>query len=90
MKTNHLNYSIIIEKDQETGSNKPVYTAYCPSLSLADDGKTVDEALKNIKATIEFHLERLSAEGETVTLQKRQPIFTNIQVKVPKKLSLSA
>lgn len=49
MQTKVLNYRIIIEPDQETGTNKPGFTAYCPTLGIADDGDTVEEALKNIK-----------------------------------------
>lgn len=66
MNTKILNYRVIIEPDRETGTDKPGFTAYCPTLGIADDGDTVDEALENIKAMIEFHLNSLKEEGKDI------------------------
>ena len=57
-----LNYQVIIYPDKTVGSNKPCFTAYCPSLEIADGGKTIEEAFENIKALIRFHLECLKKE----------------------------
>ena len=60
-----LNYRIIIEKEHyEDGS--PVYVAQVPTLGIADDGLTIESALKNIKEMIKFHVECLIEEGESV------------------------
>jgi len=80
MKTTLLNYSVIIEPDAETGTNKPVFSAYCPALGIADYGNTIDQALKRIKKTIEFHLECLQQEGEPIPESSAQGILTNVQV----------
>lgn len=81
MKSNILNYSIIIEPDTETGTNKPGFSAFCPALGVADDGNTVEEALVNIKKTIEFHLKCLAEEGDTIPASaSSQGFLTNIQV----------
>lgn len=79
MKTKILDFPVIIEPDTETGTEKPGFSVYCPTLGVADDGVTIDEALKNIKATIKFHLECLDKEGEPVPIAKRG-IFTSVQV----------
>jgi len=57
-----FNYQIIIYPDKTFGSNKPCFTAYCPALEIADSGETIEEALKNIKSLIKFHLECLKEE----------------------------
>lgn len=62
-----LNYRVIIEKEHyDDGS--PVYVAQVPTLGIADDGLTIDEALKNIKEMIKFHVECLIEEGESVPI----------------------
>lgn len=81
MKTTLLNYSIIIEPDTETGTNKPGYTAYCPVLGVADDGDTIEEAQLNIKKTIEFHLACLAKEGEEIPAPSSpQGFLTTVQI----------
>ena len=84
MKTTILNYAILIEPDTETGTDKPGFTAYCPSLGIADDGDTVDEALVSIKKTIEFHLACLAEEKEEIPSSNPGDRFlANIQVQFP-------
>lgn len=81
MKTVLLNYSVIIEPDTETGSDKQVFSAYCPSLGIADYGSTVDKALLNIKKTIEFHLDCLREEGEPIPEPSSlHGLLTHVQV----------
>ena len=84
MKSKVLNYSIIIEPDTETGTNKPGFSAHCPALGIADDGNTVEEALANIKKTIKFHLDCLAEEGKKIPIStSAQSFLTNIQVTAP-------
>lgn len=61
-----LNYRIIIEPDEETGTGKKGFTAFCPTLGVADDGKTVEEAVTNLKKLVLFHLECLRDEGKDI------------------------
>ncbi|OGV96145.1 hypothetical protein A2W24_05265 [Microgenomates group bacterium RBG_16_45_19] len=79
MKTKILDFPVIIEPDFETGTGKPGFSAYCPTLGVADDGETIDEALRNIQSTIKFHLDCLVDEGERVPAGSRG-IFTSVQV----------
>ena len=43
MQTTILNYRVIVEPDTQTGTDKPGFTALCPTLGVADDGDTVEE-----------------------------------------------
>lgn len=63
MQTTVLNYRIVVEPDQYTGTNKPCYTAYCPTLGVADGGDTIEEALQNVQGAIEAYVESLVDDG---------------------------
>lgn len=67
MEKRILNFSVIIEKDEDD-----YYVGSVPSLrGCHSQGKTIDELLKNIKEAIELCLE---VEGEAP-----QEIFVGIQ-----------
>lgn len=84
MKASVLNYRVIVEPDYETGTNNPGFSAFCPTLGLADDGDTVEEALKNIKKMIIFHLKCLKEEGEVIPSADRDDaLITNLSVDLP-------
>lgn len=57
MQRKVLNYRIIIEPEKM--GRKTVYNAYCPILGVADYDYSIDEAIKNIRSSIKFHLECL-------------------------------
>ena len=57
MQTTVLNYRVIVEPDTQTGTGKPGFTALCPTLGVADDGDTVEEALANVKGAIEAYVQ---------------------------------
>lgn len=64
MQKQVLNYRIIIEPEKM--GKKVVYNAYCPTLSVADYGNSIDEVLKSIKDGIELAIECLQDQGEEV------------------------
>ena len=64
MQKQVLNYRIIIEPEKM--GKKVVYNAYCDTLGLADWGYSVEEAIKNIKSLIKFHLECLLEDGTEI------------------------
>lgn len=70
-------FSTMIEKD-EAG----YYFAYVPSLQgCYTQGKTLEEALKNIKEVIELHLEDRKQTQEIIP--RRKPVsITSIEVSV--------
>ena len=54
-----MKYTIIIEKGRESG-----YVVYCPALKgCVSQGKTREEALKNIKEAMEAYVEALLEDG---------------------------
>ena len=84
MKTQYLNYSILIEPDKRTGTNDACYSIFCPILCLADSGETIEEAMANMKNMIKFHLECLNQEGEELPSENAEnKIFSNIKIPWP-------
>lgn len=81
MQTTVLNYRIVIEPDKQTGTGKSWYCAYCPTLGVADDGKTIEEAIKNIRGAIEAYVQSLSADKLLVPVDEpERDIITTARV----------
>jgi predicted RNase H-like HicB family nuclease len=54
-----MKYTIIIEKGRESG-----YVAYAPALKgCVSQGKTREDAIKNVKEAIEAYIEALMEDG---------------------------
>jgi predicted RNase H-like HicB family nuclease len=51
-------FHVYIEKDEQTGS----FAARCLEMSVFSQGRTKEETLKNIRETINLHLETLEDE----------------------------
>ncbi len=84
MQTQILNYRIIITPDQQTGTGKSGYTAFCPTLGVADDGDTIEEALSNVKNAIEVYVESLVADHLEVPVDHPESdIVTTTQINTP-------
>lgn len=87
MRTKVLNYRIIVSSDTQTGTGKLGFTAFCPTLGVADDGDTIEEALKNVKGAIQAYIDSLVEDKEFVPVdQPQQDIITTTQVVVPHSL----
>lgn len=56
MEKKLYNYRVIIEQDERTGTNELAYTAYVPTLGIATDGDTIEQALANAKEAIEAYV----------------------------------
>lgn len=83
MQANVLNYRIIVEPDKQTGTNKPGYTAYAPTLGVADDGKTIEEAINNVRGAIEAFVMSLIEDDQPVPVDKIEEDFvTTAQISV--------
>jgi predicted RNase H-like HicB family nuclease len=83
MQTRVLNYRIVVEPDTQTGSGKLGYTAYCPTLGVADDGDTIEEALKNVRGAIEAYVESLIDDKLPVPVDNTDRDFvTSTQIRV--------
>lgn len=84
MQTKVLNYRILISPDKQTGTGKLGYTALCPSLGVADDGDTIDEALTNVKGAIKVYVESLVKDRQSVPVDKPEyDIVTTAQIDAP-------
>lgn len=83
MDTKVLNYRIVVEPDIQTGTKKPGYTAYCPTLGVADDGDTIEQAINNVKGAIKAYVDSLIADKEPVPVdQIEKDIVTTAQINV--------
>jgi len=79
-----LNYRVILKLDKRLGSKKSCYVAFCPTLGVVDDGDTPQEALKNIKSTISFHLKCLQRECKEIPVDNpNEEMVTNTQISFP-------
>lgn len=68
--------SVVIEKDKDG------YFAFCPELQgCYSQGKTYEEALKNISDAIKLHIEDRLESGEAVR-QPEMMSFTQVEVAV--------
>jgi len=84
MQTKVLNYRIIVTPDKQTGNGKLGYTALCPTLGVADDGDTVEEALKNARGAIQAYVDSLVEDKQPVPVdQTQQDIITTTQIDAP-------
>lgn len=85
MTTKKLSYRIIIFPDSQTGTEKAGYTAFCPTLGVADDGDTIEEALENVNSAIEIYVQSLIEDNEKIPIDKPEyDIVTTTQINVPK------
>lgn len=84
MKYKYLNYLMVIEPDKRTGTGEACYSAYCPSLGLADSGDTIEQAILNMQNLIEFHVECLEEEQDFVpNVYSQDSVIATAKVKVP-------
>lgn len=57
MKTQVLNYRILVEKEKH--GKKVVYVAIAPSLGISDFGATIDQAVSNLEKAMKLYIETL-------------------------------
>jgi predicted RNase H-like HicB family nuclease len=83
MQTKVFNYRVIIKPDERTGNGKACFSAFCPTLGIADDGDTFEEALANIEKLIKFHLECLAAEKARIPVDEpEKEILTTAKIRL--------
>lgn len=72
-----LQYTVIIEREEETGS----YTVAVPLLpGCVSQGDTIEEALENIKEAIEGYIEDLKKHGEPIPVEETPPQVARVTV----------
>ncbi|MBU4449886.1 MAG: type II toxin-antitoxin system HicB family antitoxin [Actinobacteria bacterium] len=81
---------MIVSPDTQTGTGKPGFTALSPTLGVADDGDTIEEALENVKTAIQAYVDSLVEDKQPVPVDyPQQDIVTTTQVVVSPSLQLA-
>ena len=76
----YYTFEIVIEKEAEDGG----YSAYSPSLpGCFSNGRTVEEAKRNIREAIEQHLQSLLAHGQPIPQGEKRVHVEELTVGVP-------
>jgi len=72
-----LHLTVIIRKEN------PMYVSWCPELNIASQGKTIDDAIKNLREAIELYLEDEDAyiPEEVYEPFEEKPILTCMNIK---------
>jgi len=84
MQTNVLHYRIIVTPDKQTGTGKAGYTALCPTLGVADDGDTIDEAIQHVKGAIQVYVDSLVEDKQPVPVDDPgRDVVTTTQINAP-------
>lgn len=84
MKHKVANYTVVIEKQKRTGTNKTCYMAYVPILGIATEADTIEQAEKAINSLIQFHIESLTEEGASIPFEQEHSFVTRSQILLPK------
>ncbi len=69
-------FSAIIEKEEDW------YVSLCPELDVASQGRSVEEALKNLREAVELYLEDDDVRYKLRTAPARAPIVTTFSLVV--------
>ena len=78
------NYTVVIEKQKRTGSDKTCYVAYVTVLGIAVDADSLEEVEKEVQSLIQFHIEALSDEGKEIPIEVHPSLITRSEVLIPK------
>ena len=72
---------VVINKEK-LSDGKDVFVVVCPSLDVASQGMSVEEAMKNIREAVELYLEEMPEAYEELDItRKEMPTFSFIEVK---------
>jgi predicted RNase H-like HicB family nuclease len=73
-------FEIVVEKEAENGG----YSAYSPTLpGCFSNGKTIEEAKRNIRDAIQQHIQSLLAHGQPVPQNEKLAHVEELTVGVP-------
>lgn len=70
----HANFSAIIEKEDDW------YVALCPELDVASQGKSVEEALENLREAVALYLEDEDVQKQLAKKKVPSPLVTTFSV----------
>jgi predicted RNase H-like HicB family nuclease len=76
----YYTFEIVVEKEPEDEG----YFAYSPTLpGCASNGKTIEEAKRNIREAVRHHIESLLAHGQSVPQRENLVHVEELTVGVP-------
>jgi predicted RNase H-like HicB family nuclease len=79
-------YVEIVFNKEKLSNGSPVFVAHCPTLGIASQGDTIEEAKKNIQEAIELYLEEMPEKYDELQTEEI-PIFSVIEIKKDAKTS---
>lgn len=72
---------VVINKEK-LSDGSGIFVVLCPSLGVVSQGKSIEEAMKNIKEAVELYLEEMPEVYEELeSVRKDMPTFSIIEVK---------
>lgn len=80
MKEKKYILEVVINKEKLSNGND-VFVVLCPSLGVASQGKSVEEAMSSIKEAVEIYLEEMPEAYDELSSRKEMPTFSVIEVK---------
>ncbi len=89
MKQRITNYTVIINKEQRTGTKQDCFSAFVPTLGIATDSDTLEDVQKAVKQLIQFHLESLTQEGEKVPVEDKSLLVARSEVLLPENAQIA-
>lgn len=90
MEKQIANYTIVIEKQKRIGTEKACYAVYVPILGIATEADTLEQVEKDIQSLIQFHLDCLADEDETIPIETESTLITRSSVTIPKRANISS
>lgn len=78
---------IVVNKEKLSDGNL-VFVSHCPSLGITSQGKSIDEAIKNIKEAADLYLEEQPEKFDELS-SEQLPTFSVIEVTKDAKTSNS-
>lgn len=76
----YFSFEVVIEQEPEGEG----YSAYSPTLpGCFSNGKTIEEAKRNIREAIQLHIESLLAHGQSVPQNERLVHVEELAVGIP-------
>ena len=67
-------FSVIIEKEKDW------CVGLCPELEVASQGKTIEEAYKNLQEAVKLYLE--TADKSEIEISKIPPLVTSLEIAI--------
>ena len=73
-------YLDIVVKKEKLSDGSDIFVSHCPSLGIASQGESTDEAIKNIKEAVELYLEEHPEIAEELELSISLPSFSILEI----------